>query len=345
MHDFTSAMSSILSRLRLFLALFLISLLFWIVDFRTLLQALANIRIIYIVYLVALSFLLIWISCFKWQLFVKASGHQTGILSLMKYYTMSYFFNLFLPSSLGGDVARSVQLGHRLSSYESAFAATFIERITGFLAMILMGVAFVAAGSQATHGVEAAVLLVAFIALLGSCVCFSRRLADLFANRLRQFANTMMAPPRAEKLVHFMDKLSASIDFARNDLPLFAKAMVLSFVFHLCAVLNTYVCAHAVGWYEADFGGLCVVVPLILLVSVAPVTPSSVGLQEGAFLFFLQRIGASYAEGLSIGLLITAKSVIIACVGGLLYLFCREEKKRRPADAAQELPHPIDPLV
>ena len=41
-----------------------------------------------------------------------------------------------------------------------------------------------------------------------------------------------------------------------------------------------------------DFRNL---VPLVLMVGVVPITPSSLGVQEGAFVFLLARIGASPA--------------------------------------------------
>lgn len=314
-------MRRFVSRFRLIIALLLLALLFYFVDFRELLRALSNIRLIYIVYLALLSVVLIWLSCLKWQMFVRAAGHETRVLQLMKYYTMSYFFNMFLPSSLGGDVARSVQLGHHLKSHKSVFAATFVERYTGFLAMNLIGVMFVALGARATAGVEYAILSVAFLTTLAGLVAFSESLSSwsfsLFTRTLAFFG----LGRTAAKLDSSFQKILAATAFARDDFPLFVKAMALSLAFHFFAVVNTYVAALAVGWHNAQFGGLCIVVPLVLLVSVAPITPSSVGVQEGAFLYLLTKIGATHAQGLGVGVVLRLKNIVTACVGGLLYLY------------------------
>jgi glycosyltransferase 2 family protein len=319
-------MKQYLLQLRLVFAAALVALLFYVVDFREVLRAFGHIRLEYLFYLALLTLVLIWISCIKWQMFIRAAGHEVPLVPLMKFYTMSYFFNMFLPSSLGGDMARSFQLGLRLKSHKSAFAATFVERLTGFLAMILMGVTFVAIGSRATAGVEAAVLLVAFVSLSGALVCFSETLSKLCFRQVAFICRLAGWARLANKLDKFFSKVSESIDFAQNDIRLFSKAMVLSVAFHLLAALNTYVCALAVGWQDAQYGSLCMVVPLVLLVSIAPITPGSVGIQEGAFLFFLIRVGATQGQGLGVALLLRAKNVITALFGGLLYLLSKTGK-------------------
>jgi uncharacterized membrane protein YbhN (UPF0104 family) len=103
--------------------------------------------------------------------------------------------------------------------------------------------------------------------------------------------------------------------------------MALSFLFHLLTVVNTYAAGWAIGWESPNFGGLFVVVPLILLVSMIPITPSGLGLTEGAFVFFLQRVGATEVEGLGVALVLRAKVVIIAAVGGLLWLGVKNLKR------------------
>ena len=72
--------------------------------------------------------------------------------------------------------------------------------------------------------------------------------------------------------------------------------------------------------------GLFIVVPLVLLVSMVPLTPAGIGIQEGAFLFFLQRIGATEAQGLGVGVVLRAKVMVIAMLGGLLWLYVRKSE-------------------
>jgi uncharacterized protein (TIRG00374 family) len=287
-------------------------------------EAISNISLFYVLILAALTVILIWISCVKWQLFVRASGHDATVGRLMKIYTMSYFFNLFMPSTIGGDVARSLQLGSRIGNYRDAFAATFVERFTGFLAMNLVGVVFVIFGARATAGVEWAILSVSFVTCLAALILFSEKLTRRFANFSVQMVRIIGLRKLAAKLEKFVPIAVEGMRFAQQNDRLFVLSMFYSLLFHFFAVINTYAAALSIGWETVSFGKLCLVVPLVLLVAVAPVTPSAIGIQEGAFLYFLTRIGATHAEALGVGLILRAKSIITACIGGLIWVLTRE---------------------
>ena len=292
---------------------------------------------IWVFYLLALAVVMVWASCLKWQLFIRASGNEVPILHLMKLYTVGYFFNTFTPSYVGGDVARSFHLGKYLSNQRDAFISTFLERFTGLLAMSLLGVLFLALGAKATAGLSLAILTVAVGALALSLLCFSKTVAErcfpLGKNLIAAFAPKKLK----DKLLLIADRADEGMRYARANRVLLAKALVLSLFFHCLTVLNTYLAARSVGWENPDIAGLFVVVPLVLLVSMAPITPSGLGIQEGAFLFFLKRIGGEHAQGLGVGLVLRAKVVLLGVVGGLLWLHVR---KQNPAAKA---PSNVDP--
>lgn len=102
--------------------------------------------------------------------------------------------------------------------------------------------------------------------------------------------------------------------------------MLWSFAYHGFAVLNTYAAARAIGWNAPSMGELFVVVPLVLILSTIPLTPSGWGIQEGAFFYFLQRIGGTEAQSLGVGLVLRAKTLIIAALGGILWALMRPSK-------------------
>jgi uncharacterized protein (TIRG00374 family) len=100
--------------------------------------------------------------------------------------------------------------------------------------------------------------------------------------------------------------------------------VALSFAFHALAVVNVLACAHAVGWTNAPVGELFIVVPIILIISALPVTPQALGVQEGAFVYYLTLLGALPAEAMGVALLIRAKAYVLAALGGLYLLLCSQ---------------------
>ncbi|MFN8388982.1 MAG: lysylphosphatidylglycerol synthase transmembrane domain-containing protein [Bdellovibrionota bacterium] len=319
--------------LRMVLALALLVGLVYLVGASDVLHVLARIEPQYIVYLLLLSVVLIWVSCVKWRLFIRAWGHDASVLHLMKIYTITYFYNVFAPSFLMGDLARSYHLGKKLENQRDAFVATFLERLTGLLAMVLLGTMFVAVGARATNGVEAAILAAAFLVLVASLVLFSEmayNFATSIALSLTRLCGLKKITAKLEKL---FSEISKAVDTARRNEALFAKAMLWSVFFHFGTVVNTYVAARAIGWENPDFGGLCIIVPLVLLVGIAPITPSGIGIQEGAFMFFLQRIGATRPESLGVGLVLRAKMLVTGFVGYCLWLTLKRHKSTDAEDS------------
>lgn len=307
--------------LRLLVSIIILVSLFVFVGIDELLATFLKLRWDYVLLLLFISVVMIWLSCLKWQVFILASGNHVGVGRLMWLYTIGYFFNTFSPSYIGGDIARSYHLGQLLGSQSRAFVTTFLERFTGLVAMSLLGVLFVCIGAPATAGVEWSIVFVAFMSVSLALVCFSEacaRPAFGFAEKL--------CPERFRSL---LIKVREAMTFARGNVPLFIRAMGLSFLFHISTVVNTYLAAKAVGWEDPSFSGLFVVVPLVLLVGMLPLTPSGLGIQEGAFLFFLERIGGERSHALGVGLVLRAKVVLIALLGALLFA----ASGRKKADA------------
>ncbi len=312
-------------KVRFVLAGSLLALLIYLVDPADLLEALAEVDLTYIFYLLVLAVVLVWLSCLKWRLFIRAAGHDAGILRLMKLYTIGYFFNIFTPSYVGGDVARSYQLGKFLGNQRDAFVSTFLERFTGLLAMVMLGVGSVALGSEVAAGVETAILLVGALVFTAALMCFSVPFGTFCIGIGLRLIRMMRLGKFADKLEKTWHKVMAAMDHARRDWVLLIKAFLLSFAFHAAGVFNTWVACRAVGWESPDFGALFVVVPLVLLVGMVPITPSGLGLQEGAFLFFLKRIGATDGQALGVGVVLRAKVMVVALFGGLLFATLQEK--------------------
>jgi glycosyltransferase 2 family protein len=289
-------------------AILLIVVLIYIVDVKQLWAALSELTVEILIYLGLLSILLVYISAMKWQYFLEALGSRVPVLHLFNLYILGYFVNLLLPSYVGGDVVRSWYAGKRVGQHE-AFTATILERYTGFVAMLTMAVLFVWFVEQVTWQIKIAVLAVAA--------------GLIFITFLALAPKTLECLDQYKKLgtvLEHLKKIQAGFRFAKEDHALLIKTLLLSFLFHIFTVVNAAAAAYAVGWCDPPIKDLFVVLPLIMLIGAIPVAPSGLGIQEGAFFFFLSSIGATPAQALGVGIILRAKSYILALVGGLIWL-------------------------
>lgn len=305
--------------LRVALAVGILAVLLWFVGLQDLISVFEEVDLWYLFLLLALSVVMIWASCLKWRLFIRASGAEVSLGHLMRLYTIGYFFNTFTPSYVGGDLARSYHLGAHISNQRDAFVATFLERFTGLLAMSFLGVCFVFIGAEVAAGLSTAILLVGAASLLLALVCFSEKVGNFLFAFTDSVLNKFSSLPLVPQMRQGFEKLNVGLRAARGNVPLLFHALLLSLFFHCLTVLNTYLAARAIGWEQPNLAGLFVAVPLVLLVSMLPLTPSGLGVQEGAFLFLLKRVGATETQGLAVGLLLRAKTLLLALVGALLW--------------------------
>jgi uncharacterized protein (TIRG00374 family) len=122
-----------------------------------------------------------------------------------------------------------------------------------------------------------------------------------------------------EKILRIIDAVHEGLVLGMRDKKLLQKVLLLSFVFHLLTIVNTAAVGYAVGWTDIPWRGLLVVVPLILLVGAVPISPQGLGIQEGAFVFFLHSVGATTGQALAIAVVLRAKSYLLALCGALVW--------------------------
>jgi len=293
----------------------------YLADLKSLWGALSQLTFLAVFNLAVLAAALIYVSALKWKFFIEAFGRKVSVARLFGLYLVGYFVNLILPSYLGGDVVRSWYIGKDVGQHE-ALSATILERYTGLVGMVLLALAFMWFAGSVTWEIRLTVIGVACGLALATVLALSRRLLE----KMERFA--FLRGP----LKH-LSRIQDGLHLARENHSLLLKALALSLVYHTLTVFNTIAAGYAVGWLNPPFWELFVVLPLILLVGALPITPQGLGIQEGAFFFFLSSVGASPAQALGLALILRAKSYILALLGGLVWLKIRRDGKCAEGDS------------
>jgi uncharacterized protein (TIRG00374 family) len=309
------------------LAVLILGILIYLVDVKELWKALSELTTESIIELAILSVVLIYISALKWKLFLEFFGTQVALARLFALYLVGYFVNLLMPSYLGGDIVRSWYIGKRVGQHE-ALAATILERYTGIVAMVALAFGFMWFVDLVTIEIK---LVVAAVAA-GLVAITYVSLADAPLKFLSRYT-------QLEPILKNIKKVQSGFRLVKGNPGLLIKTLALSFLYHTCTVVNTLVAAQAVGWDTAPIWDLFVVLPIILLVGSIPATPNGLGIQEGAFFFFLRGVGATPAQALGIAVVLRAKSYILALVGGVAWLRVRGDAPRDEKSATGAVLH------
>ena len=79
------------------------------------------------------------LSAWRWGMLSRLGGRPVRFRDVLPIYFSGMFFNMCLPTSIGGDVFRVVGLGRKTGSKTAAFASVFMDRNVGLAALLLVG--------------------------------------------------------------------------------------------------------------------------------------------------------------------------------------------------------------
>lgn len=272
--------------------------------------------------LILLSFavnpFLILVSAAKWHILSKSQGMKVSLGRLFLLYIVGYLFNNVLPTNVGGDVVRAYELGKYTNKRAEAMASVFMERFTGLTALIFLGFISLALKVSLVEDVMLLISLgIAFIGYVGGTwMVFDPSLLSY----IRKKSRWKITDKFLQKLLRVQEAIYIYKDHKKE----LVYSMILSFVFYFVGLVNVYVSALAFG-VSISFVDLMIVVPIILILTMIPVSLGGLGLQEWAYYFMFSKVGVPGAVGLSVALLMRAKSVILGLIGGLIYFFMVKE--------------------
>ena len=310
----------ILKVVQIFATIALLSLVFWQVGLfsesgrAVFIETLTGANFKLLLLSVAVGILINMVSALKWFMLTQSQHLNAGFWRIFSYYLIGQFYNLFLPTSVGGDVVRSYELGKFSGRQADALASVFVERYTGVL-VLLIAAGLAVLSQLSVFNVDFVIVsLVAFtliLALIAWTVFDSRVYVSLSAGFKARF-------PISAKLFDKLDKLMLSIGRYKNDHGALVWAFVNSVVFYFVAVINVYVTALV---FEMDvvFMDILIATPIIMLIMNIPLSVGNIGLMEFAYINVLQLMGYSPALGLSVAILMRLKSLLDGALGGLLH--------------------------
>ncbi len=146
--------------LRIIVGLGLIGYLLATTDLGELMVVLRAWRGEYFVLAVLLGLLRNVVFSYRWKVTLSASGIKVSLVTLLRLYFVGAFFNLFLPTALGGDVVRGYGLVRRLEEKLNAVTSVLVERIVGFFALVCIALLALFLGHQVIQEVSVTTFII-----------------------------------------------------------------------------------------------------------------------------------------------------------------------------------------
>ena len=284
----------------------------------------------YLAISIAVGFLLMFVSAFKWYMLLRSRSIHVSVWRLYAYYIVGMFFNLLLPTTVGGDVVRMTELGRHTGNYADAVASVFVERFTGLATLSALALIAVVVNVQMFNIPWVTVGLGVMIVGISGVIWF------VIDERLLHFAQRILGSrlPLLGTFFAKLEKFQQAVVAYKSDPVALVTTIFISLLFYLLAVVNVWVSALAFG-SDLSFIDMLVAVPVILTIMNLPISVGGIGLMEFAYTVTLELFGASSALAISTALLIRAKSFLYAGIGGFIYLALNDGYLKRQEVAGE----------
>lgn len=266
--------------------------------------SLASVALVLLLNLAAHVFLV-----FRWKLSLVGLRIATPIAAVLRCYFIGALYNLFLPSNIGGDVARSYTLYRLTQKPQLAAASSIVDRYAGLAGLLLM--AFVA--SLALTRAQDPLAIGHWLALLfGAFVAASLLLSGRLARRLRPSHRR----PRFRPLFVALNSVGSSLRVLKRRPVVLAGALLGTVGYYLVLALTHKILAHHLG-LSIPFHLLAIYVVLLAVVSMLPITINGIGLREVLYVQCFSTAGWSREASLTVSWVVFA-SVLLAGLPGLV---------------------------
>jgi len=310
---------------RLLGSVILAGLLAWRLDWQQVAAAFMQLNVLYWFSALVLYLFTQGISAARWQMLGRMLGLGGCWRDYLRLYFVGMFFNLVLPTSVGGDVVRAWYLargerragnasdrstaavyasGALTASGWAAFLSVLADRLNGLVMLIVVAcMATLCCPTPLPGWIGAIVAGMGAACLLG--------LAGLPLLRwLRQ------GLPAQQRLMPLLDAAYLCLRDRRR----LVGVSLLSLVVQLANVVLAWLVGEGLGLPVPPlyYG---VLLPVVSILTLLPISLNGMGLREAGMVLLLAPLHVSAASAVTLSLLLFAVYAAAGLMGGVVYLF------------------------
>ena len=216
----------------------------------------------------ALQMSIILLAVFRWQVILENFQIDARFSPLTKIMFIGQFFNVFLPSQIGGDFFRAYYLSKSHNrGMSTTLTTTLVERSAGLFALLFMGCLFAALHPQ---GVS---LLYLFVALI---VAYLAANVALFHSWIHRRLTNLLMRFGLSNIEGKLELVYQGLTTLRKNKKAIANCLFLSGVIQFLSVVVMWLAALAIGVHK-PFYIFLIFIPIVNLTIMIPLTISGFG--------------------------------------------------------------------
>ncbi|MBI2808899.1 MAG: flippase-like domain-containing protein [Planctomycetes bacterium] len=286
--------------IRIAVSAILLTVIAWRTDWSVVADKFANLEIGFWLAAVGVLVAAQFVSARRWQIFARELRFGQTLRQYSAYYFIGMYFNLALPTSVGGDVMRVFFLDAKSGRKLAAFASVLLDRANGLVVLIAMACLGVLIAPVALPWwIHACVWGVAGAAVVGIALLPVVQNARFLPVQRRQQIKTMILLMRIPRV--------------------FFGTTAMSILVQAFGVFTLWLVSLSLG-LEIPIAYCCVLGPMVSLLTLLPISVNGMGVRELGTVVFLAPMGVDADSAKTLAFLWFAVNVAVSLLGGLVYL-------------------------
>jgi uncharacterized protein (TIRG00374 family) len=256
----------------------------------------------------------IWMG-WKWHILLKAQSVTVSVWECVRAYYVASFVSLALPSSVGGDLVRLMNLSVPKGQREKVAASIVVEKMLAVFALCALVIPCLFLLIRTTHFCPQYYFIAAAGIVMAGVLLF------LFSLRSPAFKKVLTFEG---KFFNLFSRLLSSYQQFQN----LKKAMLLFFI---CSFFEQWVpfvfnYVLAIGFHLPGTAfTYFMIVPLIYFVVRIPISVDGIGVLEAMFVFLFPLVGIPKTDALLLALVGRFSITLAHLLGGVFYFWKKQE--------------------
>lgn len=261
----------------------------------------------------------------RWYIFMRALSLKAPAGEVVRYFFIGLFCNLFLPTSIGGDVIKAMGLSSSIGQKAKVVASILLDRLSGFGGLVVLALAAYVFGS-AVIAAPAVIVPVLTLTALSLMVGFM-----LFHDEVYEWCcRIFKVVPRLHKALM---EMHADVVLMKRRKRTALGCVALSLIVQVLGAYMYFLISLALG-QKAGLLYFLIVSPIVSAITFLP-SIGGLGVREFGWAYFLGHVGVDRGIAIGISLVSFLFVIITGVIGGVFYVTSVSARRIQsaPADA------------
>lgn len=335
---------------RIGISIILLVFLFKQVDEKSLLAVIKNADI-GLLLLAAIIYFSAYVFClFRWEMLLKGAKIHLPLKRVIISFAAGTFFNLFLPSTIGGDLVRSIDLAAHTQRPREVVATVLLDRLSGYVGLVIVALLALLFGWKLVEdkSVLLSVAIITGILVVTLLVLFNRFLYSKINQILHSPRPSFSAivdfkegqgSPIAGRIRQALKNLHQEMHIFRHHKKIILNNLILSVLIQVVSPVTFYIIALSLG-IKINITYFFVYLPIIGAIILLPISIGGLGLRDATTVFFFSKAGVGKNLAFAMSLINFSFILVYASIGGLIYVLTVHHRRVQHHKPHQIHSHP-----